>query len=329
MASFLLVLWLPILQMIFKFAPEPANLEKRELIKKPELSQMSLGGITQFLGAFDSYFSDNFGFRNFLVSLNSEIKIKYFKVSPLPKVVIGKDGWLFYNDPNDGVNLKDFSGEALLTDAQASMISQNNLSKQKWFADRSIDFLIVVPPNKHSIYPEYLPRSISTLRGTTRMDQIMGDVDNQERVLDLRDAIISSKGNLPLYFKTDTHWNRYGAYIGYREIMSRLDIQSDIYDFNKQEVKSSGDLAQMLSANDLFKDYDISAELKDEKVIDKKIMVFHDSFGTLLNPYFRRSFSDSIFIASPTLNYDLIEKEKPDIVIWEMVERYTMNMQSD
>ena len=41
-------------------------------------------------------------------------------------------------------------------------------------------------------------------------------------LLDLRDALTRAKARHPVYYSTDSHWNDYGAYTGYVEIMRRI-----------------------------------------------------------------------------------------------------------
>ena len=60
-----------------------------------------------------------------------------------------------------------------------------------------------------------------------------------------------------------------------------------------------------------------------------KALVFHDSFGDNLKPFLARHFSETVFQKRPadvSLDLDLIEKEKPDIVIQEIVERHAVQL---
>ena len=51
-----------------------------------------------------------------------------------------------------------------------------------------------------------------------------------------------------------------------------------------------------------------------------KILVFHDSFFNGMSKFFKESFGETVFVWSD-LQFGLVEKEKPDILIYERVER--------
>ncbi|MGB0176409.1 MAG: hypothetical protein ACPF9D_04530, partial [Owenweeksia sp.] len=54
---------------------------------------------------------------------------------------------------------------------------------------------------------------------------------------------------------------------------------------------------------------------------DLKIMVWRDSFGPGISKFISESFGESIFVSGYELDWDLIEREKPNIVVQEVVER--------
>jgi hypothetical protein len=60
-----------------------------------------------------------------------------------------------------------------------------------------------------------------------------------------------------------------------------------------------------------------------EKSNYPKLVMFRDSFGVALLPYLSESFSDSLYVwYTPFgVNLSVIEKERPQIVILELVER--------
>ena len=68
--------------------------EKRALAPKPALPR-DRAALATFPARFEAYFADRFGFRGTLLRWNSVAKAGWLGVSPTPKVVIGRDGWLF------------------------------------------------------------------------------------------------------------------------------------------------------------------------------------------------------------------------------------------
>ena len=91
--GFFVLISLPVLSLFINFTPEQVLNEKRNLAKIPK---PSLKTIFFFPKRFETYFNDNFGFRAFLIRCYTYFKINLLKSSQVSKVVIGKDGWLFF-----------------------------------------------------------------------------------------------------------------------------------------------------------------------------------------------------------------------------------------
>ncbi len=232
---------------------------------------------------------------------------------------------------------------------------------KRFCEERGILFKIVIAPNKHTIYPEFLPLDIKNSQGvSTRLDQLRNFLISNglgSVLIDLRPALVLSKGKSPdpLYYLTDTHWNQLGAFIAYTEIMKNLITafpQIKILDIKKHHVarkenRGLGDLSTFISMWGLLKDTEIvlepqtpylakkidsGIELKGTYHIERyriekcdyaKLLMFPDSFGVSLVPYLSESFSDSLYIwhTPPGVDLPIIEKERPQIVILQLVER--------
>jgi hypothetical protein len=57
-----------------------------------------------------------------------------------------------------------------------------------------------------------------------------------------------------------------------------------------------------------------------------KVLVFRDSFAWPLIPFMAESFQSSVFVWTSEFLPELIEREKPDLVIYEYVERYVNSL---
>src|SRR5436190_19341409 len=53
-----------------------------------------------------------------------------------------------------------------------------------------------------------------------------------------------------------------------------------------------------------------------------KLLFLHDSFGEAMIKFLPFHFRESVMLASPRISFEMVEKERPDIVIMEIVERY-------
>ncbi len=211
---FFIVLGLPLAQMILSVVPEMATHENRTLAQMPHIQKM--GDLRNYNKNFEIYFNDHYGFRSYLVRLNSFLHLTAFNTSPTRRVIIGEQGWLWYDDPRDGVNLKDFYGGTNFNAEELKRIKDNILHMHKELQKIKIHFLLVVAPNKHTIYPEYLPANIQQLRGRiTQLDQVTQVLNNSGvDFIDLRSKLLTEKERTtyPLYYRTDTHWNNIGAF---------------------------------------------------------------------------------------------------------------------
>ncbi|MEM5787300.1 MAG: hypothetical protein AAGU11_08280 [Syntrophobacteraceae bacterium] len=365
---FIACLWMPILQMGFNFFPEVESTEKRTLSSRPELVSLSMGELKKFIPDYEKFFNERFGFRNSLVRWNNFIRTKILRVQqPIPDIVIGKDGWMFFNSTKDGINMKDYCGLVPYSPVQLSEIRSSIEKDHALFKKKGILYVIVVSPSKHSIYPEHLPESIVRVSDRTRLDQVAEHLAGNPEVhfLDLRAPLLEAKRSFPVYYKTDTHWNRFGSFIGYREIMKHLsrtypelqprDLSDYIIRFHPNSA-AGGDLAEMLSLKGMLRDDAVtvrSREPSHSRLVDLvefgdrkqcavrkfvsenpncssiRFLMLHDSFGNGLMGYLPEHFANSTFVTgmyeSPNKS---IDDEKPDIVVLELTERFLDSLRS-
>lgn len=319
---FLLSLWLPLFQMRTQFFREATTTEQRVLAPAPPFTPRA---ITSFTAQYDRYFNDNFGFRTSLIRQNATLKIKGFHTSPLPSLVLGKEDWLFFDGTKagDGISLPDYEGNAQFTPETLAHINEKFTSNQAFFAERGITFLIVITPSKHSIYPEYLPDRYT--KGTaTRLEQVVTHQNHAVPILDLTPALLRAKQRAPVYYTTDQHWNNFGAFIGWQEIQQALhqDLPNLSYTVRETPI-GGGDLARFGSVQDLYSDKEISAVSTSPALSrSEHLLIFHDSFTDWLQPYIAESYPNATSVLRDLPDYSLIETTRPDIVIWELNERY-------
>ncbi|MBB6454562.1 hypothetical protein HNQ94_003051 [Salirhabdus euzebyi] len=350
--AFIVILIIPSFVTIIGIDSNLSSVEKRDLAAKPKLN-LREETYTDYIRKYETYINDNFGFRDKLIKWNNVIKVKYLKTSPINRVLIGKDGWLFYND--EGVT-EDYRGVNHFDDIELETIKSNLEERKKWLEAQGIKFYITVAPNKHTIYPEYLPSNIKKHKEESRLDQLINylEYNSDIDIIDLRKTLIKNKGEENLYRKNDTHWNDLGAFYAYSEIVNVIgeDFENikplSIGKYSLNYSSGGGDLAFMLSMNDILLEERINLDptfksaVKDIE-IDKsiypnpnrlvvkgnesisnsyKLLMFRDSFSNALIPYLSENFSSSIYVWDYAFNTDIIQHEKPDIVIHELAERY-------
>jgi hypothetical protein len=148
---------------------------------------------------------------------------------PIPNVLIGKDGWMFFGDSENKISnntIKDYTGENLFTDEQLKNIATNFVNQANWLNEQNKKFYITITPDKNTVYPEYMPDAVK--KGEkSRMDQLIDylKANTDLTVIDYREELLAAKANNPkelLYYKYDSHWTNHGGYIAYKKIAETI-----------------------------------------------------------------------------------------------------------
>ncbi len=69
--------------------------------------------------------------------------------------MIGSDNWLFYSMESD---IDDYKGTNLFTEGQLAQIASQLTTSEQWLSNRGSEFVLMIAPNKETIYgEEHLP----------------------------------------------------------------------------------------------------------------------------------------------------------------------------
>jgi alginate O-acetyltransferase complex protein AlgJ len=218
-AAFVAILALPLVDALWHVDPTPPIKENRTSATAPA-SPDSWAAVRSFPASFEKFWDDHLGFRNLLVRAHGYVSVFAFGVSTTSKVVVGRSHWLFADDEIEYYrHASPYTAEDL---EQWRLVLER---RTDWLAERGCRYLFVVAPNKSTIYPEMLPVSVRSIHPRSRLDQLVGYLQERSRVsvVDLRPALLAAKGpGVELYHYTDTHWNLRGSFVGYREIAGAL-----------------------------------------------------------------------------------------------------------
>jgi hypothetical protein len=145
-----------------------------------------------------------------------------------------------------------------------------------------------------------------------------------------------------LYLKQDSHWNNKGAALAFKTIMDAVGLEHENYDdLAYDEIADHiGDLAEMvyplnyeLEENYYYKkdwSYSYVGEVETNMdnwiettspKSDKVLLMYRDSFGESLLPFFAEEFGRAYFSRLVPYNLNNITSYNPDYVIIERVER--------
>lgn len=306
-----------------------------------------------FPDRFQKQFEECVAWRDIQVRRFARFKLNYLQVSPSPRVWVGEDGWLFYNHEAESDNYFALT-DPRLVDRRDQWVTALP-EWHTWLTERGIRLQVIVPPNKQAIYSEYLPPIERKRTGPTPLDVLLDQLRQRDPafpILDLREPIREAKSQRQLYFKTDTHWNPYGLVVGYRAAARALGFEplspSAIRVASVGE--KDGDLPKQMGywrkevepfdhleiTNRRAKKVDVAFDPSDESRLDyldsrlyiqpgeglSKAVLFHDSFGAgIFSELLAEHYGRLLCIPSNHMDPDIINREKPDVVILEIVER--------
>lgn len=142
-----------------------------------------------------------------------------------PAVVEGADGWLFYRGEGaaDGHTFDALRGQVPWNAERCTRIAGELRRRAAQVASWGGRYLLAVVPDKAVVYPEALPRHLRPLPGRSRTDQLLAAAGDE--VLDLRPALAAARiaaPGLPLYWRSDSHWNEWGRQVAFAAIAGRL-----------------------------------------------------------------------------------------------------------
>lgn len=172
------------------------------------------------------WFNDRIGLRYFFIKLGSDLDVGLLHSSISRDVIIGREGWLFYTDDDDrpAITMVDARGQLRLALPEIRQIGDHLRSVHAMLASCGKSALVVIAPNKQSIYGEYLGDESQVT--ATRLDDLQQKLDAEAKamIVDPRSLMRSAKSAhpFPIYSKTDTHWNDLGAFYVYQAIIAAL-----------------------------------------------------------------------------------------------------------
>lgn len=307
----------------------PSKAGANEQLSKPPVLVGDDGAYNpDFLSDAAAWLSDHFFLRQELITLHNRLSA-VVHTSGAEDVVLGRDGWLYYDSTMDN-----YTGQNLMTDRELFSAATNLELMANYCREQGKQFLFTIAPNKNSLYWKNMP--------DTGISNPRQDAENLHKELASRQipyvdlfALFDTQEE-PLYFAHDSHWNSKGAALAADAINRVFGKPSQYFsDPFAAAVPHQGDLYEMLYPAGQDPEQDPvyggklhftyagaatkpdSITLKTEGSGDDSLFAYRDSFGNLLYPYLADSFSSATF--SRSTRYDLTKPS--DFVLIELVER--------
>jgi hypothetical protein len=353
-ALFLVVISMPLAVNLAGVDGADPGAENRELAAFPHVdgTWTSIAGLPASLGV---WFDDHFGLRSTFIRWYGESRLFAFGVSPSAAVVKGRDGWFFYGDDKaieDYVNIETMSPPAV--DNWRAAV----LRARDWLRARGIAYVFTIAPDKHVIYSEALPSTLTRLGEVSRTDQLLTALQDTGLAVDVRPWLFEAKTRERIYQQTDTHWNDRGALVAYQQIIgavrARVPATPPAWtraDFEPVDRTVEGqDLAAMMGLKRVLRETDMAlvprrarrarvvepvgasptgeegrliTEIDDRSL--PRAVIFRDSFVSRLVPFLSEHFSRAVYLWQNDFDANVVTQEHPDVVIQEIVGRHLYN----
>ena len=312
----------------------------------------------KFFAGLESYSNDQLAGRNKVILLNNYLYYSVFgQLLNNPYIYFGRDGWMFYL----GAGVKEsYENRNPLTDRELYEITRIFAEMQVWLSVRGIRLYICFPRLPHFVYEEMIGSRMYRHHPVSKLDQLLVYMrkNTDLNIIDVYTPVINRKsGSKPeLYYKCDSHWNFIGAYYAYSAIMHQIrkDFPQAGPDIPYHQIKwvytseekadlleiacltgyimkdeYTPDHSSLLAATDTLQpefpggepDFPYLYEINRMKT-EPSILIFRDSYANYLQPYFPWHFSRCTWLWTHRFEPRLVEQDKPDMVLWEMSERF-------
>lgn len=328
------------------------NSEKRKLAEKPEFK---VEGLDTYFWDYENYYNDHLPFRSMIRTSWTNFNFHVLNESIDSKVLIGKNEgdksstWIFYQNDEDYNPVKETQGILTFSEEEKIQIAKEMSITTDEFNKRGIDLYFAVIPNKENLYREMFPDYIKIYEEETRAEKVLKytkEEYNLDNIIYTKNALEEAKKENQVYYRQDTHWNDYGAFIGFKTIMEKIEPEFTDFEHKvivSEEMIMEKDLAQMLGIKNILKDKEVTVEFMpkvtygemvyetankivitncEDAPIDKTILIAGDSYREAMIPYFSKVYKNVIFTHRCDYGTYMLDLYKPDIVVDQLLERY-------
>jgi len=356
-AGFALALVAPALDRLLR--PEAladVRLEEREAEPLPAPPR-DLAALEAFPRGFEAWAGDRLGLRDVLLRIGSRARYQLFGVSPSPRVVAGRDGWLFL--ASIGI-LEAQRGLRALDETRLERWRTALESRRAFCESLGAQYVFAIAPEKSTLYPEFLPAGYERLagdgqRGARPLDQLVAWLEQRSdlRILDLREPLERAKardqGSDLAYYRLGTHWTDRGLHAAYARILEQLSgrfpaltprpassfewapdpLQGDSW---AGRLRLDGVLTQEARViRSIEGGYDCELGRSDraqrevwtlgEDPSAPRLVFLHDSFGDRMRKLLAPHFAHSHMAWRADFDPAAVARERPDVVVQLCAER--------
>lgn len=351
----------PLLNGFISILPDIHSHENRRIRSFPDMDTLNAEKLASHT---ETYLNDHISIRNRMIKLYNQLNIFVFRSSPVSiKAIVGKEGWYFMSGEEiktysgtelfTEIELEKFKSELLL---RKKLIESQGAKM----------LFAIVPnkSNVYSEFmPSHIIKANDKGYGKQLLEYLK---ENNLPVIDLYTPLNEAKNLSEIYYHTDNHWNDHGAFIASNVILSEFKkinphvelLAPEDYPIKKTKDEP-GNIAKMFSIENEITEYNfVPTPLKGFKTTELKpakykvtegfvypqefefsrktgndslpdVLIIRDSFGKKPFPYIAEQCNNCTMIFDAWqygLNEEIVQGEKPDIVLYLIIESQIKNI---
>jgi hypothetical protein len=255
--------------------------------------------------------------------------------------VHGQGEWLFERDGGRRHMLQ-MRGDLILAPKAVARWQFVLESRRAWLGDRETAYVFGVAPSPYVVMSEKLPTGItlSGLRPVTQVMELLAQNDSQAPLVYPLDVLTEEKRNRQIFSSHDTRWNANGAFVAYLRLLDEIPPDVPVRALRRKDIgfvwlPTCGDLghrrdpaerrramigrpcpraAQLLSDNGVEGPGRMLVTASPDAP-ETTCVLFGDWAAYRNMSYFAEGFRRMVFAHNHALDHDLIEMERPDVVI--------------
>jgi alginate O-acetyltransferase complex protein AlgJ len=271
------------------------------------------------------------------------------------QVIVGDREFLFHRDHQV---IDQLSGELPLSPVELQVWVNAIETRQAWCRQNGIEFRLVIIPEKHVVYSDLLPDDvvISPDRPAMQVLNALSPAARADCSYPL-EALRDGRSERETFFRTDTHFTWFGGYLVYEGLLESLQgVLPNVVAVDRSNIEFVprpyiGDLGVRLEPeqDEVSETIDHKSGPPFVKVFENKVfargamsvyrseiadtapkcVIFRDSFANYIIPHLIPTCRRLVALSSQSMHYDLVRHERPDVVIFEIIERFVGMFDAD
>ncbi|KAB1072145.1 alginate O-acetyltransferase AlgX-related protein [Methylobacterium planeticum] len=280
-------------------------------------------------------------------------------------VHVGRDGWLFLTGGSNRV--MDHYGHGLGRWWRLRAWTRLIEARAARAAGLGIRSATLIVPEKLSVY-DNLTRDLPYDPGRAPTRVLARRLARNAAYVDLLQPFRAARDGAPLYLRTDTHWSVEGYLLAYRELMRALaavppaeigarprfeaerlmDLGEKVPGLPRESVSHlvipraaervhAGPLVEAYEAQGRASELHSGAHVvfrnADPGIDRRRLVLFGDSYAhfapIMLTGLLAESFAEVHFVWSSSFDWGYIERVRPDLLVFELAERFLARVPRD